>query len=85
MQLNSYILNKLGKAVNETTVANTSDDLETFFSKYKGATVAIEAGTHSPWISRFLVNLGCTKCIAAQGVEKCAGRVRIAHRRHVVH
>ncbi len=34
------ILNELGKVVNETTVANTSNDLKTFFSKYKGATIA---------------------------------------------
>jgi transposase len=30
-----------------------------FFQKYAGATVAIEAGTHSPWISRLLEELGC--------------------------
>lgn len=53
------ILNKFGKTVSETTVANTSDDLKTLFSKYKGATVALEAGTHSPWISRLLADLGC--------------------------
>lgn len=30
-----------------------------FFAKYKGVTVAIEAGTHSPWISRLLADFGC--------------------------
>ena len=40
-------------------MANTREELVTFFSPYRGATVAIEAGTHSAWISRFLTNLGC--------------------------
>jgi len=53
------ILNGLGKIVNQTTIVNSSDDLKKLFLKYKGATVAIEAGTHSPWISRLLVDLGC--------------------------
>jgi len=53
------ILDSLGKVVEQTTVANTSDKLTHFFAKYKGVTVAIEAGTHSPWISRLLADFGC--------------------------
>lgn len=53
------ILDSSGKAVGQATVDNTHDDLRKFFSKYKGATVALEAGTHSPWISRQLDSLGC--------------------------
>lgn len=40
-------------------VLNTRSALMRFFKPYKGATVAIEAGTHSPWISRLLQELGC--------------------------
>ena len=40
-------------------VANTRTAMTRFFKPYKGATVAIEAGTHSPWISRLLIELGC--------------------------
>lgn len=53
------ILDSLGKVIDQTTVANTNDDLKEFFSKFKEATVALEAGTHSPWISRLLVAMGC--------------------------
>ena len=53
------ILNGSGKLIGEATVANTRDGLSQFFFKYKGATIAIEAGTHSPWISRQLTSMGC--------------------------
>lgn len=53
------ILDSSGKSVGEATVNNTHTGLRKFFSKYKGATVALEAGTHSPWISRQLDSMGC--------------------------
>jgi len=53
------ILDKSGKVIKQTTITNTSDDLKKFFAKYKGATIALEAGTHSPWISRYLTAMGC--------------------------
>jgi hypothetical protein len=31
-----------------------------YFERYQGATVALEAGTHSPWISRLLEQMGCS-------------------------
>lgn len=39
-------------------ITNTPKQLERFFRKYPGAVVAMEAGTHSPWISRLLKKLG---------------------------
>ena len=53
------ILDKSGKVIKQMTITNTSDDLKKFFARYKGATIALEAGTHSPWISRQLVAMGC--------------------------
>ena len=53
------VLDKDGHQMTSCTIDNTADSLRTFYSKYKGATVAIEAGTHSPWISRLLSSLGC--------------------------
>ncbi|CCK79661.1 IS110 family transposase [Desulfobacula toluolica] len=38
-------------------VINTKTGIRTFFKQYKSATVAIEAGTHSPWISRLLTEM----------------------------
>lgn len=41
-------------------VMNTKPGIIKFFKDYKGATVIIEAGTHSPWISRLLKEMGCS-------------------------
>lgn len=41
------------------TIDNDRMKLIEFFKQYPGATVALEAGTHSPWISRQLIALGC--------------------------
>ncbi len=40
-------------------VVNTSQAISAYFSAYPRATVAIEAGTHSAWISHLLTRLGC--------------------------
>ena len=53
------VLNAEGDVICETTVKNDRRSIDTLFSKYKKATVAIEASTHSPWISRQLAALGC--------------------------
>lgn len=42
----------------ECGVTNTAKAVEKFFKKHQGATVIIETGTHSPWISRLLKKLG---------------------------
>lgn len=42
----------------ECELTNTAKAVEKFFKKYPGATVIIETGTHSPWISRLLEKLG---------------------------
>ena len=49
-----------GKEIEMKTIRNTELSLRKFFFRYKEATVAIEAGTHSPWISRLLKEIGCT-------------------------
>lgn len=54
------VLDDTGKTITLCTIENNQESLNNFFDKYKGATVAIEAGTHSPWISRQLTVLGCT-------------------------
>ncbi|MCH8219343.1 MAG: transposase [Planctomycetes bacterium] len=38
--------------------------LQKAFSKYAGAVVVIETGTHSPWVSRELKALGCKVLVA---------------------
>lgn len=48
-----------GNEVDMGKVTNTKAGVKKYFQRYKGSTVAIEAGTHSPWISRFLEQMGC--------------------------
>ena len=53
------ILDKKGNVIKVCQVSNTQKAIEKFFRGYAGATVAIEAGTHSPWVSRELEGCGC--------------------------
>ncbi len=48
-----------GDELSVTKVNNTKKAIGQYFKRYHGATVAIEAGTHSPWISRMLTQMGC--------------------------
>jgi transposase len=42
----------------EGKVATTRKAFERCFSKYEACTIALEVGTHSPWVSRLLEGLG---------------------------
>ena len=53
------ILGERGVVIKACQVVNTKRAIKEFFSHYSGVTVAIEAGTHSPWISRKLEECGC--------------------------
>jgi len=48
-----------GNELQVARVTNTRAGVANFFKRYPQSTVAIEAGTHSPWISRQLEQLGC--------------------------
>lgn len=52
-----------GNELDIAKVTNTKTALFNYFKRYKGAMVAIEAGTHSPWISRSLEEIGCRVCV----------------------
>ena len=53
------LLDQEGNMTDRFTVGNTRRQLQKVFAQYKGALVAMETGTHSPWISRELEALGC--------------------------
>jgi transposase len=53
------VLDEAGTIVKSMQIVNRSAAVEKFFLDYPGATIAIEAGSHSPWISRTLESLGC--------------------------
>ena len=58
------VIGKDGKVIKTSGVANNMKSIEKFFSRYTGATIAIESGSHSPWISRKLKDLGLKVLVA---------------------
>ncbi len=52
------VLNTEGEIIDERTIPNHRESLRRLSQKYPGARIAHEVGSHSPWISRFLTELG---------------------------
>ena len=52
------ILDEAGEAVSEDQLATTKTGLDGLFAKMPASRIALEVGTHSPWISRHLAALG---------------------------
>jgi transposase len=55
----AVVFDAQGNELQVAKVTNTKSGVGKFFKRYPESTVAIEAGTHSPWISRELERLGC--------------------------
>lgn len=49
-----------GNELEVSEVNNTKTGIKKYFDRFKTATVVLEAGTHSPWISRELEQMGFT-------------------------
>jgi transposase len=58
------ILNQVGEVLRASTVATTKKDLDRVFRALPRSRVALEAGTHSPWVSRQLQALGHEAIVA---------------------
>ena len=58
------VLDATGQMIHEGTLPNDRAALAGLLAQYPAATVALEAGTHSPWISRHLTDLGATVIVA---------------------
>jgi transposase len=58
------VLDGQGQLLHEGTLLNDRVALALLLTQYPAATVALEAGTHSPWISRYLTSLGATVIVA---------------------
>jgi len=52
------VLDRAGEIVEEARVVTTASALERRFSRQGRLRVVMEAGTHSPWVSRLLLDLG---------------------------
>src|SRR5438046_5804703 len=51
-------LDERGEVVEQDSICNERDSLRKLAGRYHGALGVMEAGAHSPWISRFLEALG---------------------------
>jgi len=51
-------LNRKGEVAEEATLGNDRASLARLSARYRGAMAVMEAGAHSPWISRYLEGLG---------------------------
>ena len=52
------ILNEAGEIVSEDSLLTTKAGLDSLFGKMPASRVALEVGTHSPWVSRYIASLG---------------------------
>lgn len=52
------VLNKSGEIILEQRVATTSEEMQQAFRRMARSRIAMETGTHSPWVSRVLTELG---------------------------
>jgi transposase len=52
------IMNEAGEVVSESSLPTTKGGFESLFGKMPSSRVALEVGTHSPWVSRFLAGMG---------------------------
>ena len=58
------VLDAAGQLIHEGSIPNDRAALTALLAQYPAATVALEAGTHSPWISRYLTGLGAEVIVA---------------------
>lgn len=58
------VLDATGQIIREAGLPNTRPALAQLLTEFPRATVALEAGTHSPWISRFLTERGAKVLVA---------------------
>lgn len=58
------VIDQAGKIVGEFSIINRGRAIEALCREYPGARIAMEAGTHSPWISRLLMSGGAEVLVA---------------------
>lgn len=52
------VLDATGEIVAEEVIVNTREVVTAFCGRYPGATIVMETGTHSPWVSRLVAARG---------------------------
>ena len=70
------VLNGAGEVVLETKVATSPDAMKKTFEKMPVSRIALETGTHSPWVSRLLTELGHEAIVAHSRNVRLIGESR---------
>lgn len=65
------VLDESGEIESIFKVSNTQQAMRKRFAEYQGALVAIEAGTHSAWVSRLLRELDCEVVVGNPRKLRC--------------
>jgi len=58
------ILDETGNVILEQRCADNAEGMQQVFSKISHCRIALETGTHSPWVSRLLTQLGHDAIVA---------------------
>jgi transposase len=59
-----YVLDRAGEVIQEERVATNPEAMKNTFEKMPASRIALETGTHSPWVSRLLTELGHEAIVA---------------------
>jgi transposase len=70
------VLNGAGEVILETKVATIPEAMKETFSKMAPSRIALETGTHSPWVSRLLSELGHEAIVAHARNVRLIGQSR---------
>jgi len=70
------VLNQAGEVILEARIATSPEAMKKTFEKMPGSRIALETGTHSPWISRLLSDLGHEVIVAHSRNVRLIGESR---------
>jgi transposase len=70
------VLNRAGEVILEERVATNPEAMKKTFEKMLASRIALETGTHSPWVSRLLTELGHEAIVAHSRNVRLIGESR---------
>src|SRR6201987_2148477 len=70
------VLNRAGEVILEDRVATSPEAMKKRFEKMPASRIALETGTHSPWVSRLLTELGHEAIVAHSRNVRLIGESR---------
>src|SRR3954454_16952461 len=68
------VLNRAGEVILEDRVPTSPDAMKKRFEKMPASRIALETGTHSPWVSRLLIELGHEAIVARSRNVRLIGK-----------